>query len=295
MTQSIVASPSQATVSPETHFVLDTRSAAERRSALIGNGLLALLGIAFLAPLLWVFFASVDADASWSLAWPHFTLSHFHDVTRGSFLQSLVNTLVLSLIAACVSTVTAILGGYALSRRRIPFSDGLMVTILFLTGIPIAIIVVPVFQVFAKYNLLNLWATAVFLGVSSLPFALWLIKTGMDAVPKELEEAARIERANVLQVILHVTIPVALPSIFAALIYSFINAWGSFLPPLVLISDQNQITGPIRIYGLIGSSDVRYGDIAAFSIIYSLPVVVLYILMSRPFSGGFSMGGAVKG
>jgi multiple sugar transport system permease protein len=296
MTESIAVSSPPAAVLPVTDVVPEeARSAAERREALIVNGLLALLGIMFLAPMLWIFFASVDANASYALSWPHFTLAHFREVTRGDFLLSLVNTLILSLIAAAVSTIAAILGGYALSRRRVPLSDGLMVAILFLTGIPLAIMIVPIFQVYARYDLLNLWATGVFLGVCSLPFALWLIKTGMDAVPKELEEAARMERANVLQVILHVTVPVALPSIFAAVIYSFINAWGAFLPPLVLISDPAQITGPIKIYGLIGNSDIRYGDIAAFSLIYSLPVVVLYVLMSRPFSGGFSMGGAVKG
>ncbi|HWA79366.1 MAG TPA: carbohydrate ABC transporter permease [Acetobacteraceae bacterium] len=296
MTQSIaVRSPATAAQPLAGAVPEETSSAAERRESLIVNGLLAVLGIMFLAPLLWIFFASVDVNASWALSWPHFTLAHFREVTRGDFLVSLVNTLLLSLVASAVSTIAAILGGYALSRRRVPLADGLMVTILFLTGIPLAIMIVPVFQVYAQFNLLNLWATGVFLGVCSLPFALWLIKTGMDAVPKELEEAARMEQASVLQIILYVTVPVALPSIFAALIYSFINAWGAFLPPLVLISDQSQITGPIKIYGLIGNSDVRYGDIAAFSLIYSLPVVILYILMSRPFSGGFSMGGAVKG
>ncbi len=296
MTQSIATYSPSAGAQPRADAVPEeASSAAERRESLIVNGLLALLGILFLAPLLWIFFASVDVNASWALSWPRFTLAHFREVTRGDFLVSLVNTLLLSLVASAVSTVAAILGGYALSRRRVPLADGLMVTILFLTGIPLAIMIVPVFQVYAQFNLLNLWATGVFLGVCSLPFALWLIKTGMDAVPKELEEAARMEQASVLQIILYVTVPVALPSIFAALIYSFINAWGAFLPPLVLISDQSQITGPIKIYGLIGSSDVRYGDIAAFSLIYSLPVVILYILMSRPFSGGFSMGGAVKG
>jgi multiple sugar transport system permease protein len=296
MTESIAAYPHSGAVLPAADVLpKETRSVAERRETLIVNGLLALFGILFVAPMLWIFFASVDANASYALSWPNFTLAHFREVTRGDFLVSLVNTLLLSLVASAISTIAAILGGYALSRRRVPFSDGLMVVILFLTGIPLAIMIVPVFQVYAQYNLLNLWATGVFLGVCSLPFALWLIKTGMDAVPKELEEAARMEQANVLQIILHVTVPVALPSIFAALIFSFINAWGAFLPPLVLISDQTQITGPIKIYGLIGNSDVRYGDIAAFSLIYSLPVVALYVLMSRPFSGGFSMGGAVKG
>jgi multiple sugar transport system permease protein len=65
--------------------------------------------------------------------------------------------------------------------------------------------------------------------------------------------------------------------------------------PLVLISDANELPGPILIYGQISASQTHYGDIAAFSIVYSLPVVVLYILMSRPFAGGFLMSGAVKG
>ena len=271
------------------------KSPQEIRSAWIVNGLLALIGGLFLAPLTWIALASIDANASWALSWPSFTLSHFHDVVRGDFLQALLNTFYLSIIATAVSTVAGVLGGYALSRRRIPLSDELMVGILFLTGIPVAIMIVPIFQVYAQYDLLNLSATGVFLGVTSLPFALWLIKTAVDGVPKELEEAALMERANVLQIIIQVTIPVALPGIFAATIYSFINAWGAFLAPLVLISDQDEITGPLKIYGLIGSAAVHYGDIAAFSIVYSVPVIILYVLMSRPFSGGFSMGGAVKG
>ncbi|WP_158806604.1 MULTISPECIES: carbohydrate ABC transporter permease [unclassified Acidisoma] len=265
------------------------------REWFVTNGLLAIIGLAFLAPMLWLALAAVDANAGWALQLPHFTLANLIAVTRGDYLQALLNTLEISLVATGVSTIAGVFGGYALSRRNIPLSDELMVGVLFLTGIPVAIMIVPVFEVFAKYDLLSLVPTGVFLGVTSLPFALWLIKTAIDAVPKELEEAATIERANILQVILHVTVPVALPGIFAAAIYSFINAWGAFLPPLVLISDPSQATGPLKIYGLIGSAAVRYGDIAAFSIVYSLPVVVLYILMSRPFSGGFSMGGAVKG
>lgn len=265
------------------------------QEAIITNGLLGLLGFAFLLPMLWLFLASLDANAGWSLEWPHFTLAHFVDVTRGDYLRALLNTLYISVVATAVSSSAGILGGYALSRRDIPLSDEIMVSVLFLTGIPVAIMIVPVFEVFAKYNFLSLVPTGVFLGVTSLPFALWMIKTAIDAVPKELEEAALIERANVIQIIFRVTVPVALPGILGAAIYSFINAWGSFLPPLVLISDPAQATGPIKIYGLIGSAAVRYGDIAAFSLVYSLPVIVLYIAMSRPFSGGFSMGGAVKG
>lgn len=263
--------------------------------AILVNGLLAFVGILFLAPLLWLLLASIDERPGWALSIPTFTMSHLVNVTRGDYLRSLLNTLYLSLIATVVATVAGALGGYALSRRRIPLRDELMVTILFLTGIPIAIVIVPVFQVFASYDLLSLVPTGVFLGATSLPFSLWLIKTAVDAVPRELEEAALVERANLLQIILHVTLPVAMPGIAAAAIFTFINAWGAFLVPLVLISDADKAPGPIMIYGLIGAAQVRYGDIAAFSIIYSLPVIALYLVCSRFFTGGFVMGGAVKG
>lgn len=265
------------------------------RDRVVGNVVLGVLGLLFLAPLLWVFLASVDSDANWATAWPHFTLDHFQEVTRGDFLQSLLNTLYLSAVATVVSTVAGTLGGYALSRRRIPLRDELMVFVLFLTGIPVAIMIIPVFQVFAQYDWLSLGPTGVFLGVTSLPFSLWMIKTAVDAVPKELEEAAQIERASLLQVLFRITVPVALPGIAAAAIYAFINAWGAFLVPLVLVSDPDQTPGPIRMYGLISAAVVRYGDIAAYSIVYSLPVVLLYILMSRPFAGGFATAGAIKG
>jgi len=269
--------------------------AEPRPGALAANLLLGLMGLLFLAPLLWLLFASVDDHASWAFSLPTFTLSHLSYVTTGPYLQSLLSTLYLSLVATAVSTVAGTLGGYALSRRRIPLRDGLMVVVLFLTGIPVAIMIIPVFQVFAAYDWLSLVPTGIFLGATSLPFALWLIKTAMDAVPKELEEAALIERAGVLHILFHITVPIALPGIAAAAIFTFINAWGAFLVPLVLISDPDQAPGPLMIYGLIGAATVRYGDIAAFSIIYSLPVVVLYIIMSRPFAGGFLMSGAVKG
>jgi multiple sugar transport system permease protein len=262
---------------------------------LVASGALAVLGLLFLGPLLWLIMASVDARATWALSIPHPTASHFAAATRGPYMVSLVNTFMLSLIATAVSTVAGVLGGYALSRRRIPLRDGLMVCILFLTAVPVSIMIIPVFQMFSRFDLLGLTASSVFIGVLNLPFSLWLIKTAVDTVPRELEEAALIEQASLMQVVLHVTIPAALPGIAAAAIYSFISAWGSFMVPFVLINDPAQSPASLQIFGFIRAIDIQYGNVAAFSIIYSLPVILLYLLMSRLFTGGFVMGGAVKG
>ncbi|MCB8883587.1 carbohydrate ABC transporter permease [Acidisoma cellulosilytica] len=261
----------------------------------LATALLAVIALLFFAPMLWLAVASLDAHASWALTWPSLTLAHFRNVTAGDYLLSLWNTTLLALVATIVAVLPGIFGAYALSRRRIPLRDGLMITVLFLTGIPVGIMIIPVFQIFAACGWLSLLPTGIFLGANSLPFALWLIKTAMDAVPREMEEAALMERASLLQTIIHVVVPASLPGIASAAIFSFINAWGSFIVPLVLVSDPDQQTGPLTIYGLIAAANVRYGDIAAFSIIYSLPVVILYLLLARSFSGGFLMGGAVKG
>ncbi|MEA2146717.1 MAG: multiple sugar transport system permease protein [Solirubrobacteraceae bacterium] len=266
-----------------------------RTSRRLGNGLLALIGLMFALPMLWLLAASLDSSASWSVELPHFTLANFQAATASDKLHSLWNSFVLSGVATIVSTVASALAAYALSRRRIPWKGPMLLIVLFLSGVPMSILIVPVYQLFATENWLSMIPTAIFLGVTAMPFEIWLIKNFMDAIPYDLEEAARIERANTWQILTRVVGPLALPGIGAGAIYAFVNAWGSFVVPLVLISDPNQQPGPIAIFGFIGAANVRYGDIAAFSLLYSVPVFILYALMSRLFTGGFTLGGAIKG
>jgi multiple sugar transport system permease protein len=266
-----------------------------RTARRLGNGLLAMIGILFALPMLWLLAASVDSQASWSIELPHLTWANFQAATAPDKLHSLWNSFVLSGIATLVSTAASALAAYALSRRRIPWKGPLLLVVLFLSGVPMSILIVPIYQMFATENWLSILPTAVFLGVTAMPFEIWLIKNFMDAIPYDLEEAARIERASTWHILTRVVGPLALPGIGAGAIYAFVNAWGSFVVPLVLISDPTQQPGPIAIFGFIGAANVRYGDIAAFSLLYSVPVFILYAIMSRLFTGGFTLGGALKG
>jgi len=171
----------------------------------------------------------------------------------------------------------------------------MLLAVLFLSGVPLSILIVPLYQMFATYNLLSIIPAAVFLGVTAMPFEIWLIKNFVDAIPYELEEAARMEGAGTIQILARVVGPLALPGIAAGAIFAFVNAWGSFVVPLILISNPSQQPGATAIFGFISAGYVRYGDIAAFSLLYSVPVFVLYAIMSRLFAGGFTLAGAVKG
>jgi multiple sugar transport system permease protein len=257
--------------------------------------ILAGLGILFLAPMLWLFLASIDSHASWGIEWPHFSLINFRHVLTGSLLHSLWNSVVLAFISTTIASVAGVFAAYALSRRRIPFKGPLILFIIFSSGVPLAIMVIPVYEIFSRFGFLSILPTAVFLSVTSLPFEVYLMKNFIDAVPTDLEEAARMERASTLQVLRRVVIPLALPGIAAAAIFGFVNAWGSFVVPLILISPANQQPAPIAIYTFLTLPKAQFGNIAAYSLIFCVPVFILYAVSSRLFREGFVLGGGVKG
>ncbi len=293
----ILQAPTPATGEP-TGISLPPFSPPVRRAiarSAVSNTVLTVMGLLFLAPMLWLVFGSLNSQATWGIEWPHFTVSNFARALSSSDLQALMNSLVLAIVSTVISTFCAALAGYVLSRRHIPFKGPLLLAVLFLTGVPLTILIVPVYQMYASIGWLSLLPTAIFLSVTSMPFEIYLIKNFIDAVPEDLEEAARMERASTMQILRRVVGPLALPGIAAAAIFGFVNAWGSFIVPLVLISTSSQQPGPVAIYGFIGAANVRYGDIAAFSLVFAVPVFVLYAFSARAFREGFVLRGAVKG
>jgi len=278
--------------------LIEVRYRRISRTGLAANLTLIVLGIAFLLPMLWMFFASVDSDPDWAIKLPHhLTGSHFHAVVAGDALQSFRNSLYLAGATTLITTVVAALAAYPLSRGRVPLRRTFLFAILFAAGLPVTMLLVPVYQLYVELGWLNsLLTTSLFLAATSLPFAIWLMKNFIDAVPSELEHAAQLEGCGTLETLVRVVLPLTLPGISVTAIYTFINAWGAFLVPLVLDSNPNDQPGPITIYNFMGSHGFfDFGELAAFSLMFSVPVIVLYLIMARFFSGAFTFGGAIQG
>nr|WP_155249193.1 carbohydrate ABC transporter permease [Mesorhizobium loti] len=272
--------------------VKERRFTADRAAA--NTGLL-FCGLLFVLPLTWLIVASVDATASRQVHLPTLTMDNFYSVAEPGRLQGILNSIIISVIATIVATVPSIFAGYAFSRRYIPFKSATLLIVLFLSGVPINIVIVPVYQIFASMNWLSMVPTAVFLGVTSLPFVLFIVKNAIDAIPLDLEESARIEGANTAQILWRVVVPLAMPGIAAGAIFAFVNTWGNFLAPLVLITSSDMQPSPVKIFSFLAANVTRYGGVAAYSIVYSAPVVILYLLLNRVFRKGFVLGGAVRG
>jgi multiple sugar transport system permease protein len=260
---------------------------------------LCLVGLFFLAPLIWLVFASLNGNATLSASLPRpFTLGNFGQVLSGqSTLRPLLNGLILSGGSGIVTIVTATLAAYPLSRYHMRFRRPFLYVILFATGLPITAIMVPVYGVFVQLNLLDsMMATTLFLSATVLPFAIWLMKNFMDGVPISLEEAAWVDGASSMQALRRIVVPLVLPGASVVGIFTFIATWGNFFIPFILLTSPNKMPASVTIYQFFSQyGQVAYGPLAAFSIIFTAPVVVLYVLVQRTLGGAFNLAGATKG
>lgn len=263
------------------------------------NVVLVVLGLIFVVPLAWVVLASVDSAATYQVKLPTDpTLANYTDIlTPELTLRPLLNSLLLSTGAAAVTVVASILAAYPLSRYRSRFNAPFLYSVLFASCLPITAIMVPVYSLFVQLRLINQpWAVALFLAASSLPMALWMTKTFMDSVPVSLEEAAWVDGASAMSALVRIVVPLMRPAISVVFVFVFLQAWGNFFVPFVLLYSPEYQPAAVSIYSFFGQyGTVAYGRLAAYSIIYSLPVLGLYLLVTRGLGGTFALSGAVKG
>ncbi|MFF9557133.1 carbohydrate ABC transporter permease [Streptomyces albus] len=269
-----------------------------RRRLAADAGLLVVTA-AFVLPLAWLVFASFDAEATLRVEPPqHPTLENFSAVLTDEItFTPMRNSLLLCGGATTLTVACAALAAYPLSRFPSRLNRPYLMGILFTTCLPVTAVMVPVYGLFVQTDLIDtMYGTALFLAASQLPFAVWLMKNFMDGVPEVLEEAAWTDGASWLQSLLRVVLPLMGPGVSVVAIYSFVMMWGNFFVPFMLLLSPEQMPASVSIYTFFGNyGAVVYGQLAAFSVLYSTPVILLYVLVSRRLGGGFALGGAVKG
>jgi multiple sugar transport system permease protein len=269
-----------------------------RRSSPADVALL-VLGACFVLPLLWLVLASFDAGAGHETRVPGaVTLDNFAAVmTPGLLLRPLWNSLLLSAGTAAVTLGAAVLTAYPLSRYRSRFNTPFMYAVLLGTCLPITAIMVPVYGLFVQLELLDsIPATMLFMAATALPMAIWMTKNFMDGVPVSLEEAAWVDGASRMTALRTIVLPLMRQGLGVVFIFVFIQAWGNFFVPCVLLLSEAKQPAAVSIFSFFGQHGaVAYGQLAAFSILYSLPVLALYVIVARGAGSSFALSGAVRG
>lgn len=255
-----------------------------------------LVGFFFALPLLWLVTAPFDANPTLTVSWPEWTLDNFALLAENRYaLRSIGNSLVLGLGSIAVVVTLGSLAAYALSRVKIPGRDGLLYGLLLLSSVVTGTAaMVPLFQLMVQVGLINT-QTGVILALSGglLPTVVFILKDFMDSIPKSYEESARLYGARPHQILLHVVAPIARPGLSFVAVWTLVQVWGNFLLPYILLrSPEAQPAAVIMYTFYTESGQANLNLISAFSLVFSLPVVLLYFFVNRRY--GFRFHGGIK-
>ena len=259
---------------------------------------LIVLAIIFVLPLIWLALTSLDLNGSSSVKWPTWTLQNYRNVlTSQTNQRAFLNGLIISLCESIIVVVASVLAAYPLSRYELVYKKMLMNTILFMTALPMTAVMVPLYKFYQTLNLYNTTLGVIlFMSATGLPYAVWMTKNFMDAVPINLEEAAKIDGASTLTTLLKVILPLMAPGLLTVFIYTFSGSWGNFFVPYILLQSTEKMPASVQLYQFFGSNGtIVYGELAAYSVLYALPALILYVISQRWMSQGFSLSGADKG
>lgn len=210
--------------------------------------------------------------------------------------QHTVNSIVVSLGTVVLTVVVSVLAGYGFSRYRFPLKNTLFVLIIATLMIPFQSILTPLFIILAKLGLNNsLFGLMLIYVTLQLPFSVFMMRNAFDAVPKEIEEAARIDGARDLKLLFRVLMPLVMPGVATVSIFAFLNAWNEFLAALVLLSSNENYTLPVLMTavraGRLGA--INWGAVQAGVTVMVVPCLFVFLLLQRYYMRGL-MAGAVK-
>ena len=231
----------------------------------------------------------------------HPTLSNFRSVLDGSVIgmpywMFLRNSLVVTLSSVVASSVIALLAAIAVARFRFRFRTTYLIMLLIVQMLPQQALVIALFLDFRKVNLLDSLLGLVLLYVAfSLPVTIWMLRNFVATVPRELEEAAAIDGAGPITVFRKVLLPLVAPGLVTTSVFAFIFAWNEFVFATTFLgTDQAKYTLPVYVTYFFGKGSVDWGAIMAASVLFTLPVMIFFLIMQRRLRTGL-LAGAVKG
>jgi multiple sugar transport system permease protein len=258
--------------------------------------LLCLLFAFFVLPMLWLASVPFDSKPSLSVSVPDFTLGNFETLADNpQAYKSLLNSVIISAGSMVLVVGLAALGAYALSRVRIRGRDALLYALLLMSSIVTGTAaIVPLYILLDELGLLDSH-TGVVLAMSGglLPAALFILKDFMDATPRSYEESARVFGASPLRILKDVVVPIARPGLATIAVWTVVQVWGNFLIPFVVYSDTDKRPAAVRMYTFYTESgQPNLLLISAFSLVYAVPVILMYLFVSARY--GFRFHGGIK-
>jgi arabinogalactan oligomer/maltooligosaccharide transport system permease protein len=270
-----------------------------------------------LFPIIWILSMSLDPrnlsrPDGLNLIPPGASLDAFQKVIAQpttnpiSFLELALNSLKIAVGSSVVAVAVGISAAYAFSRLKFRGREALMIAVLGVLMLPSVATIIPLFIFLNQFQIefgdLSFNLRASLLGVTlavisaQLPFAIWNLKGYLDTIPKDLEEAAAVDGATQNQIFRKVVLPLAIPAIAVTGFLGFLGGWTEYLTVAMFVSDVPDWTLSLALNSMVGqfARTTNWSQFAAFSILFALPVSVVFFVFQRYLVGGLAVGG-VKG
>ena len=285
-----------------------SRRASRRTRKFALNGVGLIVALVTLFPIFWMVSTAFKPSGELFSLTPHPvplhpTLGNFSNVMNGhaaglgiSFWVFARNSLLVTVVTVVVASIVSLLAAVAVARFRFRFRVTFLIMLLIVQMLPAQAMVIPLFIDFRGIGLLDsLFGLILIYAAQALPISIWLLRNFVAAVPRDLEEAAAIDGAGPLRVFWRILFPLVAPGLVATSIFAFITAWNEFIFALTFLgTDQGKYTLPIYVQYFFGRGTADWGGIMAASTLYTIPVVVFFLIVQRRMVGGL-VAGAVKG
>jgi multiple sugar transport system permease protein len=263
----------------------------------LGYALAILVAILFLLPLFWMISSSLKPDYQVLEVPPRWLpdpvqWSNYADALNYlPFGRYALNTLFIAVMVIIGHLLSCTLVAYAFARLQAPGKNALFLILLATMMLPYPVTMVPIYVGFATLGWVNTFLPLIVPAFFGSPFYIFLLRQFFLTLPPELEDAARVDGANVLQIIWHIILPISMPALATVAIFSFQAAWNDFLPPLIYLHDQSKYTVSLGLSFFRGSYEVRWAHLMAASLATMLPVILVFFLAQRQFVKGITVTG----
>jgi arabinogalactan oligomer/maltooligosaccharide transport system permease protein len=286
-----------------------TMSGHERRERLrmmASQAILVFVSLLVLYPVLWVVRMALTPSQSFAMGLSPIpedpSLANFVDVVGHTdlsgtwvFGHQLWNSIWISTITAVVGVSLATSAAYAFSRFRFPGQKLGMTSLLVTQMFPGTMMMIPLYILLDMTNLLDTQTGLILVySTTSIPFSTWMLKGYFDTIPKDLEEAARMDGASTLRIFFSIILPLARPAIAITALFSFMTAWNEFILAAKFMNAETSYTLPVVLQGYVGARSTAWGHFAAGAILVSTPVMALFFFLQKSLVEGLTAG-SVKG
>ncbi|MFI2311571.1 ABC transporter permease [Streptomyces sp. CB00072] len=289
-----------ATDTPARHAVRKVRLRGER-SPLASVALhltLIIASVIAVFPVLWVLLTSLK-PAEFATTTDFFRETTFVNYTNlirdTEFLNWFANSVIISALSTVIGVFVAATTGYAVSRFRFPGKRGLMWTLLITQMFPVAVLIVPIYNIMSSLGLLNQPTGLVITYLTiSVPFCAWMMKGFFDTIPREIDESGEVDGLTPFGTFFRLILPLAKPGLAVTAFYSFITAWGEVAyASAFLVGDENlTLAGGLQKF--VNQYGAQWGPMTAASVLIAIPAALVFLFAQKHLVTGMSAG-AVKG